>query len=284
MKNKNSTEPVNHAVPTGEVARDMYVNAMPFRYILGTRIDATTYADATHAIMQWARARLSRYVCAANVHMVMEAYDDLHFRRVVNSADLVTSDGMPLVWALHRMGIEDAMRVYGPDLMLSVCEAAQREQLPVALYGGSADHLTDLTNELLRRFPSLQIVFTHAPPFRPLTKDEDEDVIRRINASGARIVFVGLGCPKQETWMLEHKGRIQSVMLGVGAAFDFYSGRVRQAPRWMMRMGLEWLYRLTQDPKRLWRRYIRHNPRFMVFLLLQFLGFRSVAQGKVPRF
>lgn len=245
---------------------------LPHRYVLGTRVDATSYADATERILQWARAGESRYLCACNVHMVMEAHDGADFQRVVNTADLVTPDGMPLVWVLRRLGLKDQNRIYGPDLTLNVCRAAAEAGIPVGLYGGTQEVLDALQKSYRERFPQLQIAYACAPPFRSLTGDEDEAVVQAINASGARILFVGLGCPKQEQWVAAHRNRVEAVMLAVGAAFDFHSGRVKQAPRWMQRCGLEWLFRLWMDPHRLWRRYFKNNPRFLWLVTWQLLG------------
>jgi N-acetylglucosaminyldiphosphoundecaprenol N-acetyl-beta-D-mannosaminyltransferase len=243
--------------------------ATEFRLILGMRIDATSYEAATSQIITWAKANDSCYVCAANVHMVMEAFDDHDFRQVINSAALVTPDGMPLVWGLRQMGVRGATRVYGPTLTLHVCRAAADNDVPIALYGGSEHSLSSFTNFLNDSFPGIRVVCGIAPPFRPLTVEEDDAFTRQIAASGARILFVGIGCPKQERWMAEHAAKIPVVMLGVGAAFDFHSGRVRQAPAAMQRMGLEWLYRLIKEPRRLWKRYLKHNPRFILFISIQ---------------
>jgi N-acetylglucosaminyldiphosphoundecaprenol N-acetyl-beta-D-mannosaminyltransferase len=239
--------------------------------ILGTRVDATSYEDATERIIRWAQARESRAVAAANVHVVMEGHDDPDFQTVLNTVDLVTPDGMPLVWTLRRLGLRDQTRVYGPNLTLCVCEAASKEKVPVGIYGGSPEALEALQRNYRERFPELQIAYAHSPPFRPLTSEEDEAVVQAINESGARIVFVGLGCPKQERWVAEHRGRVEAVMMAVGAAFDFHSGRVKQAPRWMQRAGFEWLFRLLVEPRRLWRRYFKHNPRFLWLVLQQLL-------------
>jgi len=242
------------------------------RYILGTRVDATSYDDASARILQWARAGESRCVCACNVHVVMEGYDSPDFQKVINALDLVTSDGMPLVWVLRRLGLPEQTRVYGPDLTLSVCEAAAREGVPIGLYGGTPEALEALQNNYRARFPQLKIAYVYPPPFRPLTREEDETVVRAINASGTRILFVGLGCPKQELWIAEHRDRVRAVMLAVGAAFDFHSGRVKQAPGWMQRSGLEWLFRLLMEPRRLWRRYFRFNLCFLWLVMRQLLA------------
>ncbi len=242
------------------------------RYILGVRVDATSYRDATDRALAWARADESRYVCVANAHVVMEAHDSPAFRRIVSGADLVTPDGMSIVWTMRRFGIRGQGRVYGPDLMLAVSEAAQAQRVPVGFYGGRAEGLERLVAVTLQRFPKLQVAYAYAPPFRPPTAEEDERVVAALNASGARILFVGLGCPKQERWMAEHMGRVQAVMLGVGAAFALHAGLVKPAPRWMQRAGLEWFHRLLMEPRRLWWRYAKHNPRFVVLVGMQILG------------
>lgn len=239
--------------------------------VLGMRVDPTSYREVTEKVIAWAQAGESRYVCVANVHMVMEAYDDPVFRNIVNSADLVTPDGMPLVWMLRRQGFPEQERVYGPELTLRVCQAAAEEGVPVGFYGGKPEVLRALVNQLKRRFPFLKVAYAHSPPFRPLSQAEEQEVIQAIRASGARILFVGLGCPKQERWMAAHKGRVPAVMLGVGAAFDIHAGRVRQAPLWVQRLGLEWLFRLVQEPRRLWSRYFKHNPRFIMLVLVSAL-------------
>jgi N-acetylglucosaminyldiphosphoundecaprenol N-acetyl-beta-D-mannosaminyltransferase len=206
--------------------------------------------------------------------MVMEAFDSAKFQETVNGADLVTPDGMPLVWALKALGVTGASRVYGPELMPHTLDLAAREKVPIGLYGGTPESLDLLDRVLKVRYPDLEVACKIAPPFRPLTSEEDEAVTDEIIASGARILFVGIGCPKQEKWMAAHKDRIPAVMLGVGAAFDFHTGRVRQAPRWMQAAGLEWAFRLLMEPRRLWKRYAKHNPRFVGLFMLQLLGLR----------
>jgi len=241
------------------------------RCILGMRVDATTYPEATTRIVNWAQTGESRYVCVSSVHSVMESHDSPAFKTIVNEADLVTPDGMPLVWALKLLGIPTARRVYGPDLTLHVCQAAAEQSIPIALYGGTNESLDDFVGFLNREFKGIRIVCRLAPPFRALSREEDQVHTQQIVESGARIVFVGTGCPKQEKWMAAHRGRIPAVMIGVGAAFDFHSGRVKQAPRWMQNAGLEWLFRMMVEPRRLWKRYARNNPRFAALLLMQLL-------------
>jgi N-acetylglucosaminyldiphosphoundecaprenol N-acetyl-beta-D-mannosaminyltransferase len=236
---------------------------------------ATTYADATSRILEWSGQEQPRYVCVANVHMVMEAYDDPSFQAIVNSADRVTPDGMPLVWVLRRKGFPLKDRVYGPTLMLHVLEAAARQGVPVGLLGGAPDVLDALVGRLRERFPSLQIAYRQSPPFRALTAEEDRAMVQAVRESGARILFVGLGCPKQERWMAAHaagtRDPVPAVMLGVGAAFDFHAGALRQAPAWMQDRGLEWLFRLAVEPRRLWKRYLKQNPRFAVLAMKELL-------------
>lgn len=242
-------------------------------------VSATSYAQATSTICGWARQNDSKYVCIASVNNVMESYDSDEFRRVMNEADLVTPDGMPVVWSLRLLGAPDATRVYGPDLTPILLDAAAKNSIPVGFYGGSPSTLAQLLKVTRQRFPGLQVAYSFSPPYRPLTPEEDEGVVRQINRSGAKILFIGLNTPKQDYWMAAHKGRIQSVMVGVGAAFDFLAGSKPQAPVWMRNSGLEWIFRLVTEPRRLWKRYLKHNPRFVALLALQVLGIRKFSSG-----
>jgi N-acetylglucosaminyldiphosphoundecaprenol N-acetyl-beta-D-mannosaminyltransferase len=254
------------------------------RYILGMRVDATSYEDAATRVARWAKSAESRYVCIASVNNVMEAYDDPAFRSTMNDADLVTPDGMPLVWGLRRLGVTDASRVYGPDLTPAVLTKASDEGIPVGFYGGSPDVLEAFLGRVERGWPHLRIAYAWSPPFRDLTEEEDREVVKEVNASGAKMLFVGIGCPRQEIWMNRHRGRIDAVMLGVGAAFDFMAGVKKQAPRVMQRTGTEWVFRLVTEPRRLGRRYLRHNPRFAVLFGSQLLRARlSGRSAKGPR-
>ena len=241
------------------------------RYILNMRVDATSYTDAVNRVLGWAARGESRYVCCANVHSVMESFDSPYFRNCMNAADLVTSDGVPLVWALRRLGVGMATRVYGPDLVPEIFRAADREGLRVGFYGGSPESLKLLLQVTEQQFPGL-VGYGFSPPFRELSPEEDQMVVDRINASGVQILFVGLGCPKQEKWMADHRDRVRAVMLGVGAAFDFLTGRKPQAPDWLQSVGMEWLFRLAVEPRRLWRRYLKHNPRFVAHFAAQLLA------------
>jgi N-acetylglucosaminyldiphosphoundecaprenol N-acetyl-beta-D-mannosaminyltransferase len=235
------------------------------------RVDRTNYEDAASRIVAWGKQRESRYVCVASVNNVMESRASEAFQQIMNLADLVTSDGMPLVWSLKLLGLRDATRVYGPDLTPILCERAAEAGVPVGFYGGTPDVLESFIANLKARFPKLQVVYRFAPPFRAPTEEEDRQVDQEIIDSGAGIVFVGLGTPKQELWMAARRGKVPAVMVGVGAAFDFLAGVKKQAPSIMQRMGLEWLFRLCSEPRRLWKRYLYRNPRF-VFLLVKQLA------------
>jgi N-acetylglucosaminyldiphosphoundecaprenol N-acetyl-beta-D-mannosaminyltransferase len=241
------------------------------RLLLGMRVDQTSYEDASARIVEWARRRESRYVCAASVNNVIEAHDSPIFRAAMNGADLVTPDGVPLVWGLRLLGCSNPARVYGPDLTKHLCRAAVGEGLPVGFYGGDPEVLAALTDKVVEQWPGLKITYACSPPFTPLTPAEDQRVVADINSSDARIVFVGLGTPKQDLWMARHKSQLNAVTVGVGAAFDFIVGRKRQAPNIMQRAGLEWLFRLWCEPRRLWRRYVYRNPRFVVLFTIQLL-------------
>lgn len=242
--------------------------------IIGLKISLTDYSNAIGSVMLWSQNDKSCYICAANVHMLMEAHDSPDFARIVNEADLVTPDGMPLVWMMRLKGQRNQQRVYGPTLMLHVLSMAARENIPVGFYGGAPHVLDTLVERMKERFNGLNIVYSYSPPFRELSRQEKEEVVGNIDRSGVRILFVGLGCPKQEIWMAEHHGKVRAVMLGVGAAFDFHSGVKSQAPSWMQSLGLEWLFRLLTEPRRLWKRYLYHNSRFIFLAIADLLGFR----------
>jgi N-acetylglucosaminyldiphosphoundecaprenol N-acetyl-beta-D-mannosaminyltransferase len=243
--------------------------ALASRRVLGMRVDATTYAETADAVIERAESGAGGMVCVATAHMAIECLDDPRLRRAVNSADRVTPDGMSLVWALRRLGIASATRVYGPSLLPILCARAEARGLAVGLYGGTPRVLDALQAELRRRFPALRIPFAWSPPFRALDPEEEAAVRDAIEASGVRILFVGLGCPKQERWMAEHREALSCVLVGVGAAFDFLAGAKPQAPRWMQGAGLEWLFRLGAEPRRLWRRYLFGNARFLYHFLLR---------------
>lgn len=254
---------------TAAIARPGIISTKP---ILGVDVAVSSYEIVVQQSLLWARERQSRALCFATVHMVMEAFDDPAFLCRLNRADLVNPDGMPLVWALRALGESGAQRVYGPDTTVAMLAAAEDAGIPVGFYGGTQAVLDSLLAAVRLQRPKLDIAFSESPPFRALTPQEDQAVVDRIALSGARLLFVGLGCPKQENWVIEHLGRVPAVMFAVGAAFDFIAGSKRQAPRWMMRSGLEWLFRLATEPRRLAMRYLKHNPRFVILFLRQFLA------------
>lgn len=243
--------------------------------ILGVGVSAINTAQAVSLMDEWIAHRQPHYTCITGVHGVMESQRDENLLRIHNDAGLVTPDGMPLVWLLHLYGFDHVDRVYGPDLMMALCQHSVSKGYRHYLYGASAGVTELLTYKLQQRFPDLQIVGAWSPPFRPLTDQEDEEVVRRINEANPDIVWVGLSTPKQERWMAAHTGRLAApVLIGVGAAFDFHAGVKRQAPRWMQRSGLEWFFRLSTEPRRLWRRYLTNNPQFVGLVLAQSLGLK----------
>lgn len=236
--------------------------------VLGVHISAVDPDSALDRITEWVETGAREYVCVTGVQGVMESQSDEQLRQIHNGSGLTVPDGMPMVWCAHRAGMPDVERVYGPDLMLAVLARAAERGWTSFFYGG-ADTVADaLSAAMVERFPGLQVAGTYTPPFRPLTDDETEDVVRIIDAADPDFVWVGLSTPKQERWMAAVRSRLDArVLLGVGAAFDFHTGRVRQAPGWVQRHGLEWMFRLLVEPRRLWRRYLRNNPRFVLDVL-----------------
>lgn len=237
--------------------------------VLEAFIDALTWEETLGQITQWAAGRESRYVCICNVHSVVTTTNDVEFKIAVNNADMATPDGAPIAWALRRLGHPGQERINGPDLMMKYLAQAERLGQSVFFYGSTESTLARLRVALNGQFPALRIAGTHSPPFRPLSREEDESIVEMINKSGANVVFVGLGCPKQEKWMAEHRGRVRGVMVGVGAAFDYHAGVVKRAPLWWQRNGLEWLYRLGSEPRRLFKRYMVTNTLFVLGFLRQ---------------
>jgi N-acetylglucosaminyldiphosphoundecaprenol N-acetyl-beta-D-mannosaminyltransferase len=246
---------------------------IPRANILGVGVSAIDMAMALRAIEGWIVRREPHYICVTTVHGVMESQWDEELRRIHNAAGLVTPDGMPLVWLSRLMGFRRVERVYGPDLLLAVCEWSTEWGYRHFFYGGGPGVAEKLAARLQSRFPGLKLAGTYSPPFRPLTPEEDKAVVEFINTAQPDIVWVGISTPKQERWMAEHVGRLSApVLAGVGAAFDFQAGLKRQAPRWVQQSGLEWVFRLLMEPRRLWRRYLINNPWFLWLMLLQALG------------
>lgn len=249
---------VNMAAIAGPANDDRRVD------VLGVHVSATSLDGAVDRIASWIAGRDRAYVCVTGVHGVMESQSDPRLAAIHNASGMTTPDGMPLVWACRRAGVETTTRVYGPDLMTALCARAAAEGWRIFLYGG-ADGTPELLAERLgRQHRGLVVAGTHSPPFRPLTEAEQAAVVAMIDRSRADIVFVGLSTPKQERWMHAMRPWLEApVLIGVGAAFDIHAGLLRQAPGWMQRSGLEWLFRLAVEPRRLWRRYLANNPRFV---------------------
>jgi len=245
-------------------------------------VDSCSLEDVLDSTNQWVKEEQGKYVCVANVHMCMETFDSENYRSVVNSADLVVPDGRPLAWVLSLLSGDRLTQVRGMDLMLSLCQNADLKNQKIGFYGASSETLRLLNNKIAERFPELQVVLSISPPFREMSDRETDRYIAEINESAVDVLFVGLGCPKQEVWMAEHRDRVTCVMFGVGAAFDFVAGVKNPAPRFLQKIGMEWCHRLLSEPKRLWKRYLKHNPRFVFLSVCQLITAR-VANRKFSR-
>lgn len=238
--------------------------------ILGVSISLVNMQDAVREIGRWADAREARYVCAADVNSIMQAQRNPAHLQALSNADMVLPDGTPLVWVSRLRGKRQIQRVPGPDIMLQLCEAGVARGWRHYFYGGADGVAATLADALQHRFPGLLIAGTHAPPFRALSNQEQARDLEAINAADPHIVWVGLGCPKQEIWMRENAASLNgAVVIGVGAAFDFHGGRIPRAPLWMRRNGLEWLHRLSCEPQRLWRRYLVLGPAFLARAMVE---------------
>lgn len=234
------------------------------------RTNASTPQKALDAVVS---LRKGSYVCISNVHMCMETFYDESFLNVVNSADLIFADGRPILWAQQLFGAKDVQQVRGQNLMMQICDYASKNNKNIGLYGGdNDDELALVINKLKKTFPDLNVSYAYSPPFRVLNKSENEVICKNIKDSNVDFLFVGIGCPKQEIWMHNFSKEIETISLGVGAAFNFISGSKKHAPKWMQQMGLEWFFRLCCEPKRLWKRYLKHNPRFVYYFLKQLIS------------
>lgn len=242
------------------------------QFVVGAEISKTSYGEVVELCSLWIAenksglASRARYICVVDVHSLMTAKNDPYIAGCLEAADIATPDGMPLVWALRSFGFRNQERVYGPTLMLHLCDRAAREGHRIFLYGGTEATLPLLQSRLESKYPGLQFAGAISPPFRELSTEEDEHVQRAIVDSKADLVFIGTGTPKQDRWMFEHRDSLPGkILVGVGAAFDFHAGVRRQAPAWMQNHGLEWLFRLGSEPARLWRRYLLITPRFLPY-------------------
>lgn len=245
----------------------------PSQSVIGFPVTALPFKTQIELMVKWAGKRMSKSVCVANVHMLMEAYANPSFATVLLESDIVTPDGMPLVWLMNLLGRSRQDRVAGVDILLGLCDQISTQNISVFFLGSTPEILETIKTKLNQQFPKLKIADMESLPFRPLTPEEDEAIVRRINQSGAGIVLVSLGCPKQELWISQHKGRIHAVMVGLGGAFPVYAGIQRRAPSWIRKSGFEWLYRLIQEPGRLWKRYFTTIPPFVYLASIQLTYF-----------
>lgn len=252
-------------------------------YVLDTHIDAISWEDVLSRIVSWGSQHQSRYIALCNVHSVVTASQNADFNDVINNADLALPDGAPVAWALRREGHAQQRRINGPDLTWRYLAIAEKIGQHVFFYGSTEETLAKLLARIKKQFPKLHIAGMVAPPYRDLTPEEDQAYIDQINQSGANVLFVGLGCPKQEAWMAAHRGKIRAVMIGVGAAFDYHAGTIQRAPKWMQRIGMEWLHRLASEPRRLAKRYAVTNSVFIYRMLKTVLvGNQQRRQEETP--
>tara|TARA_R110002167_G_scaffold179835_2_gene379884 strand:- start:205075 stop:205800 length:726 start_codon:yes stop_codon:yes gene_type:complete len=235
------------------------------------QVDVTNLADAVDDILSFTASQKASYICVANVHMCMEAHDCEKFRNIVNNANLVLADGRPIFWAQKILGYKQAKQIRGQGLMTELCHHSELLNLRIGLYGGHNKEILDkVTNELLKLFPKINISYQFSPPHRVLSASENNKVVGEINEADVDILFVGIGCPKQERWMAKNVNSLSCVQIGVGAAFDFIAGEKKQAPKWLQKIGLEWLFRLLNEPRRLALRYLKQNPRFVYYFLAHY--------------
>jgi N-acetylglucosaminyldiphosphoundecaprenol N-acetyl-beta-D-mannosaminyltransferase len=273
MRPEGSVQPRYLPVPTPDTAR-----------VLGVPLALTDYEHVVSWIEAMVASRRRGYICVCNVHTVMASREDPALRAALRASSLNVPDGQPLVWAVNALGHSLQRRVYGPELMAQACARAAENGLRFYLYGGrNQGALFQLALNLRQRYPGIKIVGGYSPPHRPLTTEERDAIVDEINHARADVVWVGIGVPKQEKWMDEMRPLLEApVLVGVGAAFDFHAGLVRQAPNWIQDAGLEWAFRLANEPRRLWRRYTRYNPRFLVAFTRQFVRHRLARRAPGP--
>lgn len=245
--------------------------------VLGVRVNAAQIPNVIAQMAKWTHEKKACHsIAATGMHGIVEAQRDPSFKEILNATDLVVPDGAPLAWLGRRRGYDLPRRVYGPDLMLAFCEETQGKSYRHFFYGGEPGVAERLAKSLKSRFPTMQVAGTYSPPFRSLSKEEDEETVALISRAAPDVLWVGLGTPKQERWMHEHRNRLNvPVLVGIGAAFDMLSGRKKQAPRWMREHGLEWFFRLFQEPQRLWRRYLIYGTHFILYVALESLGLKK---------
>ncbi len=274
IRQKLSMSRARHSNETFALPDSQFVH--PYADVLGVKVSAINLGQAVSLAEQWVATGKPGYICVTGVHGVMEAQSDLCFRRILNNAVINTPDGMPMTWVGRLQGFEHMDRVYGPDFMTAMCQLSVERGYRNFLYGGKPGVAEFLSETLQTRFPGLQMVGTYTPPFRSLTPEEETEVIAQVRESGAQIVWVGLSTPKQERFMARYVDALQvPLLVGVGAAFDYHTGHIRDCSAWVKRAGLQWLHRLLQDPRRLWKRYLLNNPAFLWHIAWQLLGFRK---------
>lgn len=243
--------------------------------LITLNVTTGTYQSFVNRLVTLSVERYSSYVCVANVHMLIEAYKDSNFAQIVNDADIVTPDGMPLAKGIKLLYGISQDRVAGMDLLPDLLKEAEKTELKVYFYGGTAEMQDETQHYVQRIYPQLKTTGFHSPPFRPLTPDEEEKVVIDINNSGTNLVFVALGCPKQEKWMASMKGRVNACMIGIGGALPVMIGLQERAPKWMQLYSLEWLYRLYQEPGRLWKRYFYTNSLFLILFAKEYFQIKT---------
>lgn len=240
--------------------------------VVSLKVNVCDSGSITERVADLVAAKKGGYICFSTVHMVMESYDDPLYGERVNAADMVIPDGMPLVWMQKLQGRKDARRTRANDMMIDLCSVAESRGWSVGFYGASQKIIDQIKERAKKDFPKLDIAYTFSPPFRPLSEDEEIEIKNKIANASPNLLFVGLGCPKQENWMSKTSLDLKTVMFGVGASFDFFAGNIKECPPWIGKLGLEWLFRLWQEPRRLWYRYLILNPRFIMQALLQLSG------------
>lgn len=237
--------------------------------VVSLSVNVCDSRSITERVAELVLAGKGGYICFSTVHMVMESYDNAEYAKKVNAANMVIPDGMPLVWMQKLQGRKDARRTRANDMMIELCSVAESRGWSVGFYGASQKVIDEIKERATTDFPQMKVAYAFSPPFRPLSEDEESEIKDKITAALPDLIFVGLGCPKQENWMSKNSPDLKPIMFGVGASFDFFAGNVKESPRWIGNLGLEWLYRLWQEPRRLWYRYLILNPRFILQAVLQ---------------
>lgn len=247
------------------------LDRVPSIHIIDSKVSRLNSIETVKIITNWVgTSQTNKYVCVCNTHSLVTAHKDKIFSKALDSANICTADGMPLVWALKLFGVKHQDRVDGPNLMLDLCNKASKQGYNIYLYGSTENTLLKVNMKLKQLYPNIKIVGSYSPPFRSLTEQENENICSKINEVNADLVFVSLGCPKQEKWMYENHLKINGVLLGVGAAFNFITGDIKRPPIIIQKMGLEWLFRLISEPKRLWKRYAFNNPMYIYLFVKTF--------------